>query len=515
MIALLWACAWPSPEPLPPPEPPQPPVPAGPLEEEGWTCVVIPQREVVLSSEADGVLAEAGAPVSAPVQRGQLLGVVESRALSAEVGAARASQRLAQATLEEAALLVQHAQRQREDEEQLAASGASATHSRERARLELEQALVAQRRAQAALEQRQAELERLQAQQEGSRLLAPFDGTVAAWLRTPGERVSKGERLVRVSSVDVLSVRFAVPVAQELAPGQTVTVIAEPDGRSVPARVRQVAPDLELASQMRFVEADLQEAGLVAGQACRVLRGCGAPVPGETELMRAGALVLLGELHGTREIPLLAGALACRAAHRGLRVQLGLELPSADAHALQSFLQGEPAPLLAAPRWTSAEQDGRTSEAMLVLLEQLRALRAQGLQVEPFFFDPGPHPDWNVRDQHMAEAVLARARSDPQALVLVLTGDLHARTVPGLPWDSQALPMGVHLRQARPDTVSLLVRHGGGSAWICKPECAAAQVGGEPEPGRGLSRWPTDARGHDGAYAVDVITASPPAVTGN
>lgn len=247
---------------------------------------------------------------------------------------------------------------------------------------------------------------------------------------------------------------------------------------------------------------------------------CGPAISGLDAVAGPGRLVMLGELHGTREIPAFVGDLACQAARGGVPVRLGLELPRSDAPALARFLAGQGddvarAAVLASEHWQRPEQDGRGSEAMLALIERVGSLRRAGLDIDLFAFDPGSlAPTWNERDAAMAAAIRERVAAEPRALVLTLSGNLHNRTVPGLPWDPSAVPMGVHVRREIPDALSLDVRYLAGTAWICQERCESTEVGGSAtgEPRRIALAAAPDEYGHDGVFAVGAITAATPAV---
>lgn len=246
---------------------------------------------------------------------------------------------------------------------------------------------------------------------------------------------------------------------------------------------------------------------------------CGAEIPGLEDIVRPGRVVMLGELHGTREIPRFVGDVACHAARRGVPVRLGLEIPRGDRPALARFIAGPGdaaarTGLLASEHWQRPDQDGRSSEAMLALIDRVRALRSAGLDVDLFAFDiEAPTQEWNERDAAMAAAILEHAAAEPGALVLTLSGNLHNRTRPGLPWDPSAVPMGVHVRGQAASALSLDVRYVGGSAWICQESCGRAEVGGSPEgEPRRIALGAPDEHGHDGVYAVGAITAAAPAV---
>lgn len=246
---------------------------------------------------------------------------------------------------------------------------------------------------------------------------------------------------------------------------------------------------------------------------------CGAPIEGADEVLRPGGLVLLGELHGTRQIPAFVADLACAAATSGISVEVGIELPRGQSEAIASYLEGEGTEadreaLLDAEHWQRPDQDGRASVATMALIERVRQLRRAGLDIElfPFDVDAVAKTEWNERDSAMASRILEHA-AEAETLVLTLSGNLHNRTAPGLPWNADAVPMGVVVQQARPDVVSLDVRYAGGTAWVCMPECGPAEVRGGPEgEGRSITLWPEpNEYGNHGVFSVGSIEAAVPA----
>ena len=100
--------------------------------------------------------------------------------------------------------------------------------------------------------------------------------------------------------------------------------------------------------------------------------GC-RPVDGLEALLRAGNVLVLGELHGTAESPAFALDVACHAVQAGLPLVFGLELPPGDGDRLRAFLDsegdGESRRAQLAKGWAAAYQDGRRSQAMFRLLD--------------------------------------------------------------------------------------------------------------------------------------------------
>ncbi len=257
-----------------------------------------------------------------------------------------------------------------------------------------------------------------------------------------------------------------------------------------------------------------------AGEAC-------PEVEGLDPLLVPGAVLLLGEMHGTAESPAFAEAAACRALKGGRRVIVALEIPREEQERVETFLAspGEEADrtaLLEGPFWRSEYQDGRRSRAMLSLLDGLRRLSRQGLPLRARLIDREESPSSpQVRDRWMGEALAAAADESPDALVIALTGNVHSRITRGTPWDPGYEPMGFDLVGSRPSlrVASLNVSYRGGTAWFCTSDqpgsCGVHPLKSAGEAGAD-GRWhvalyPEVRSGSSGVYEVGTLTASPPA----
>lgn len=189
-------------------------------------------------------------------------------------------------------------------------------------------------------------------------------------------------------------------------------------------------------------------------------------------------LVLLGEIHGTRETPALVGELVDKVSAGGNKAILGLEIVAQDQAGVDRYLHsaGRPldrAALLSGSHWRDPAHDGRDSAAMFDLIESVRSLGEQGRDIEIVFFDPG---DVDDRDRGMADnlrAAIARAR---QARVLVLTGNVHAMTA-APPWEmfdggkriDPPMTAGRLLADLHPFSID--IEAAAGNAWTCTGTC--------------------------------------------
>ena len=222
--------------------------------------------------------------------------------------------------------------------------------------------------------------------------------------------------------------------------------------------------------------------------------------------------VIVGEVHGTAEMPALFRDLVCSAFKAKRPILVGLEL--SDQHQMDLFTgstDDEAAVRQSTSATEFAPQDGRNSSAMLALLQALRSYKRKGLISDIVAFaDTSPQDSPAQGEKHMAEA-LATA-SIPNALTIVLTGNVHAckGTLP----DVASYPlMASFLPPA--ETVSLFVIDRGGEAWncqegICGPHRLTPRNGNK----RGITLSPAASPfpGYDGVLSTGIkSTASPPA----
>lgn len=252
-----------------------------------------------------------------------------------------------------------------------------------------------------------------------------------------------------------------------------------------------------------------------------------ASVGGSEAVLQAGQTLVLGELHGTRESPAFATALACSALQKGLAVTLALELPREEQKAVDDYLAAADeatahAGLRQQPSWKDAMQFGITSAARLELLDWLRAQRRAGAALRVVLFDIAPAAQRGAadRERRMAEALVAARRAAPTDLLLVLVGNLHARRTAGTPFDPRLEPMALLMARALPSSPLLTfdASYPAGEAWICQPEpsgCGAVRVRGDGAPGAGfeLVVRKTAEGAYDGIYRLPSLTVSPPAFT--
>lgn len=232
---------------------------------------------------------------------------------------------------------------------------------------------------------------------------------------------------------------------------------------------------------------------------------------------RAPRFVIVGEIHGTDQVPRLFGDVACVVAKRR-PVVIALEFDERTDVDVAQFLasSGDDAAverLLRSDIWARDMADGRSSMAMLTLLRRLRDWRAAGRVIEVH----GTQPRASGRlDQHYYELAMADrwaslADTHPNSVVLILVGSLHAHLVrqPGMMF----APAASHLPAA--DVLSLQSEPATGSAWNCQQDgCGPHSLSGKGTHKSAYVRaLPTITDGFNGVFSVGTsLTASPPAI---
>lgn len=228
---------------------------------ERFAGVAAPRRESQLGFEVGGVLDAVMVDVGDVVAAGDALAALDLRSLDAQIAAAEASVRQADANAQLAALT---AERQRV----LVARGNTPEQARDDAAANEQ---VTKATAAAA----RAELDRLRVRRDLSILQAPYDGVITERYRDEGAIAASGAPVVDIAEVGRLEIRVGLPKdqASALTVGQTYPFEAE--GREVEAVLRGVTNIVDRRSQTVAAVFDLADARVTPGAIAR-LRVTGA-----------------------------------------------------------------------------------------------------------------------------------------------------------------------------------------------------------------------------------------------
>lgn len=234
------------------------------------------------------------------------------------------------------------------------------------------------------------------------------------------------------------------------------------------------------------------------------------PVPGAEPFLAPGQVILLGEIHGTKEGPQFVEQIACNALGKNLRVTIGLELPQSDQGHLDAYLNSDGSNeakrnFLSLNFWSRDYQDGRASQSIFQLIESVRMGRKNGDQIDIVFLD---NEGAGNRDLVMANRLLEDVKSYPNNFFVALTGNLHNIISAG----SGRMGSYVMDELGGEKVTSLKQNYLGGSAWVC---LAGGKCGPTHLNGRGSGQTGifinTEMGNYDGTAEVDSIHASMPA----
>lgn len=256
--------------------------------------------------------------------------------------------------------------------------------------------------------------------------------------------------------------------------------------------------------------------------------------------------VVLGEHHGTSEMPAMAAELVCEAARDGAQVLVALEFPRYEEASLQAFVAGalDGAAMLEHSRFWQRNNDGRASAAMFSMLERLRALRQAGLNInvistlraaalnheqerallERFPLAPEIDRRGSLSDLHMAASIIDGAHRLGARRVIFLVGNAHAKIAPSRSGSlnpttgdvREFIRMHAAAALPRESTLSLFFTHAGGAGYARTRERAGVDALRPSErelshPGVVIAPYLPEAPEYDGRIFIGPVSASAPA----
>lgn len=235
----------------------------------------------------------------------------------------------------------------------------------------------------------------------------------------------------------------------------------------------------------------------VVASSCTALPETARPYPDPATLEALSCswqhhgLLIIGERHGTEQIPRVVGDLIAREAAYG-PVTLALERDTTEATALAAYLDTATSAtdaahaLLALPDWRDNPGDGRSSIAMFQLLQRVRGLRARGRPVQvlllrkPIAQGLSEGARMDALEAGMAAQLRQQRMRHPRTRVIALLGAFHARR------QVAAFPHSVtdRLDDLQPRLVWM---SGRGQAWNCQADACGPRPfdeGGPASAGR-------------------------------
>lgn len=188
-------------------------------------------------------------------------------------------------------------------------------------------------------------------------------------------------------------------------------------------------------------------------------------------------IVVIGEVHGTKQVPQFVYSLVCELGRAGNSIALALEISVDEMDAIEAILPPSvtdtSARGIVSERsfWSNPEGDGRSSGAMLELILRTKALRNKGYPVDLAMMDIS-YDAWKRTDSRPdRDAFMAARLSDmanlPYDYIIALTGRVHARKDAGRV--GERLHQGVRIGDR---LLILEAVAGAGDFWGCMGENA-------------------------------------------
>lgn len=244
---------------------------------------------------------------------------------------------------------------------------------------------------------------------------------------------------------------------------------------------------------------------LVAGCAPTLHSRC-RRVAGADAIFAPGRVVLVGEVHGTREMPQLFTDLVCRAAQHD-DVLVGFEYEPPIGEAIERYLvsRGDRVERARIVASHITHGDGSASAALVDAFEALRRIAQSTGRVQVFGFRTA------VNDAAYAANIEAAHRAHPHAVLLAYMGNSHAALQRDP--DDHSEPAGLLLKARSIDLRSVALDWTGGEAYILGPRGPGVYTD-EPDhrAGRPLTVVPYGSPAYDFAISVGRIHASCPIV---
>ncbi|MCP3960426.1 MAG: efflux RND transporter periplasmic adaptor subunit [bacterium] len=227
--------------------------PSGP----GYLGVALARQKVDVAAELDGRLSAVDVRVGDRVEPGDKIARIETRELREEIAVAGAALEALEAEERQAAIELQTI-RERYQRRQ-ALEGVFSQEEVASLLADQEQAEAALETARARVGRDRAYLEQLRSRLSYSVVTSPIAGLVAVRYLDPGAVVRSGAPVVRLLAADAFVVRFAVPPEEigAFRAGSKIDFHIDNMGLRLTGVVSDISPQIDLASEMVFVEADL------------------------------------------------------------------------------------------------------------------------------------------------------------------------------------------------------------------------------------------------------------------
>jgi len=225
----------------------------------GWVGVLLPAGATDVAPTVEGKIDRIQVAVGQSVEKGTALATFDPAAAREALAMAKAELKAAQGAVAEASAMARHARRRLATEKKLYARGITAADEVSAANADRQKAGGAAASAAGQVAAARARIQQLERQLTETSLAAPFAGRVALVYRENGSLAGPSHPVVRLIDTSKAYVRFAVPQteAPTIAVGHSVDVVVDGLPRPLRAHVRHLAPEVDAATGLVFLEAEI------------------------------------------------------------------------------------------------------------------------------------------------------------------------------------------------------------------------------------------------------------------
>jgi RND family efflux transporter MFP subunit len=233
----------------------------------GWVGVLLPAGVADVAPTIEGKIDRIQVTVGQSVEKGSSLATFDPSAAREALAIAKGDLKAAQGMVAEASAMAGHARQRLAAERKLFAKGITAADDVSAANADRRKAGGAASSAMGQVASARARIEMLERQLKETSLAAPFAGRVALVYRENGALAGPSHPVVRLIDTSKSYVRFAVPSneAAALGVGHSVDVIVDGLPRALRAHVRHLAPEVDAATGLVFLEAEIVAADAALG----------------------------------------------------------------------------------------------------------------------------------------------------------------------------------------------------------------------------------------------------------
>ncbi|MBI1737912.1 MAG: efflux RND transporter periplasmic adaptor subunit [Acidobacteria bacterium] len=259
------------------------------------------EREADLIAQEEGRLMEVTADMGQRVKQGELLAKLDASRLRKQIDQDRAEARMLEAASKQADVLRQAAEVELQRQGELRKEGLGSLRDYDRARFNLDAYRIEIVKAAAEYDRAKAKVEDDEIRLARMDIRAPFDGIVSRRYARVGQSLLRDEKVLRLTELRPLLVRFTVPEsARHAAATGAVVDVFPADAATGPSKARVVRTSMVVDAASGSLECTAQlvepvAAGLVPGMAVDVR------IPGAIPLAQAGATVPAAALRRTGE----------------------------------------------------------------------------------------------------------------------------------------------------------------------------------------------------------------------